>query len=237
MKYKITIGVCVVLLGAVLFLVSPFFGVDEIVIVGNINVTRTEIEDRLDLVSGENLLLFNTSAARARIMENLYIDSVAFTRELPGRLTVTVRERRLVAYIEHTPGSFLFIDETGRVLEVRSFFIEPLPVVTGLAFDSFQLGEVLDVQNRMALNIVAQYASALQRHGLATRVMNIDVSDMFATRIVFPNVVFDVGDAHNADEKMRVIYEILSVLPDSPSYRGVIPLREISDRYIMDLIT
>ncbi|MCL2364139.1 MAG: FtsQ-type POTRA domain-containing protein [Defluviitaleaceae bacterium] len=221
-----------------MFLISPFFGADEIIIVGNINVSQTEIEDRLDLVIGDNILLFNTAAARARIMENLYIDSVAFTRELPGRITVTVRERRLVAYIEHSPGSFLFIDENGRVLEVRSSFAEPLPVVTGLSFNSFQLGEILDVPNRAAFNIIAQYASALQRQGLAEAVTHIDVSDIFNTRIIFPNLIFEVGDdAHNAYEKMRIIAAVLSELPATPSYRGIFDLRVIDSEYILSIIT
>jgi len=238
MKFKIAIGVCAVILGAVLFLISPFFGADEIIIMGNVNVSQTEIEDRLDLVIGDNLLLFNNAAARARIMENLYVDSVAFNRELPGRITVTVRERRLVGYAEHSPGSFLFLDESGRVLEVRSFFTDPLPVVVGLSFNSFQLGEILDVPNRSVFNIIAQYASALQRHGLAAEVVHIDVSDIFNTRIAFSNFIFEVGDdAHNADEKVRVIVAALSKLPDTPSYRGIFNLRELGPHYILSIIT
>jgi len=237
MKFKVAIGVCAVVLGVVLFFISPFFGATEIVIIGYTNVTRAELEDRLDFVLGDNVLLFNTSAARARIMENLYIDNVSFVRELPGRITVTVRERRLVAYIEHSPGSFLYIDDMGRVLEVRTFFTEPLPVVTGLAFNSFQLGEVLDVPNRAAFHIVAQYASALQRYGLGGMVTHIDVSDMHNTRIQFPNLVFNVGDAHNADEKVRHMAAIVAALPDSPSYRGIIDLREITGQFILSIIT
>jgi hypothetical protein len=237
MRFKLTLVLCGVLLALLLFLVSPFFGAAEIVIIGNTTVSRTEIEGRLDVAAGDNILILNTAAARRRIMENLYIDRVSFSRALPGRLYVTVRERRLIAYIEHTPGSFLFIDEAGRVLEVRTFFTEPLPVVTGLVFDSFQLGAVLDVPNRAAFSIVAQYAQSLQRHGLATLVTHIDVSDVYNTRILFPNIEFNVGDAHNADEKVRVMVEILLNLPPMAAYRGFTDLRELTGQYFFSLLT
>jgi cell division protein FtsQ len=223
-------------LGAVLFLISPYFAVREIVIVGNATVSRAEIEDRMDVVPGDNILLINTSAARRRIMENLYIGDVAFERELPGRLTVTVRERRLVAYVEHTPGSFLFIDENGLVLEVRTFFTDPLPLVTGLSFSSFQLGERLDVPNRAAFHIVTQYAQALARHGLNRSVTHIDVTDVYNTRLKFPRIEFNVGNAHDADEKVRVMAEIMFRLPDVASYRGFVDLRELADQYFLTII-
>ncbi|MCL2500353.1 MAG: FtsQ-type POTRA domain-containing protein [Defluviitaleaceae bacterium] len=219
-----------------MFLLSPYFSVREIVISGNAAVNRMEIEDRMDVVTGDNILLINTSAARRRIMENLYVDDVSFERELPGRLIVTIRERRLIAYVEHTPGSFLFIDETGRVLEVRTFFTDPLPLVTGLKFSSFQLGERLNVPNRAAFGIVTLYAQSLQRHSLIHSVTHIDVTDIYNTRLRFSNIEFNVGDARDADEKVRVMVEILLSLPNVASYRGTVDLREISDQYFLSII-
>ena len=237
MKFKVVLFVSAVLLAAVLFLFSPYFSVREIVINGNAAVSRHEIEDRLGLVNGDNLLIFNTATARRNIMENLYIEHVSFRRDLPGRLNVYVRERRLIAYIEHIPGSFLFIDETGRVLEVRSFFTQPLPVVVGLPITSFQLGERLVVPNRMVFNLVAQYAQALQRYGLATKVTHIDVTDIHNTRVRFPNIEFNVGDVSDADEKVRVMVEVLLNLPDVASYRGFMDLREIANQYFLTILT
>jgi hypothetical protein len=237
MKFKVTIGLCAIVLGFVLFLVSPYFGAREIIITGNTAVASAEIHERLEMTLGVNILLFNTAAARRRIMENLYIDSVGFSRTLPGRVYVNVRERRVIGYIEHSPGSFLFVDETGRVLEVRSNFTEPLPVVTGLPVTSFQLGERLEVPVPAVFSTVAQYAMALQWHGLATFVTHIDVSDPLNVRILFPNIEFNVGDAHNADEKVRVMTEILLSLPNVASYRGFMDLREITDRFFFTILT
>jgi hypothetical protein len=237
MKFKALIVLCVVLLTAVLFFFSPYFYIREIEITGNGNVSRAEIEGRMGITIGDNILLINIPAVRRLIMENLYIDSVTVERELPGRVNIHVRERRLVAYVEHMPGSFLFIDEAGRVLEVRTFFTEPLPLVTGLSFTSFQLGERLDVPNGAAFGIVTQYAQALMRYGLAPMVTHIDVTDVYNTRILFSNVEFNVGDARDADEKVRTMEAILLSLPGVAAYSGFVDLREIASQYFFTILT
>jgi len=83
-KFVITIIICAIAFGAVIFMFSPFFYLREIVISGENTVTRAEITNRLEADLTTNLLFFNTRAARRRIMQNLYIADVTFTRDLPG---------------------------------------------------------------------------------------------------------------------------------------------------------
>ncbi|MCL1878154.1 MAG: FtsQ-type POTRA domain-containing protein, partial [Defluviitaleaceae bacterium] len=112
---------------------------------GNYRVTDDEIRTRLGIRDNTHILLFNARAARTEILQNMYVDDVHIERVLPGRVVVSISERRLTAYVEHMPGSFLFLDDYGRVLEVRTYFFEPLPVLEGLYFTRFRLGEVLEV--------------------------------------------------------------------------------------------
>ena len=212
----------------VLFLISPIFYTDEVIISGGNVVSDIEIRERLGVGSNTNLLFFNHTTARRNLMENLYIAEVAFTRSLPGRLYVQVWERRLAAYIEQSPGTFLFIDDQGRVLEVRSFKSQNLPVIEGLNFTHFALGEILEVPDSMAFNIVTQYAQLIYRHGLADRVTHINVSDTVNTRILFGYVEFNVGGIRDAETKVRIIAGILNEIPDTDYMRGFVDLRDIN---------
>jgi len=236
-KFKglmIVAGIAFVL---VLFLFSPFFYLDEIIINGDNTVCRMEIQERLGADRTTNLLFFNLSSARDRIMENLYISDVSFTRVLPGRLYVQVRERRIAAYIEHTPGMFLYIDEHGRVLEIRSFTTWPLPMIEGLNFTHFALGEVLDVPDRFAFNIVTLYAQLIYRHGLVGMVSHINVSDTANTRILVGYVEFNVGDHTDAEAKVRIIAAMMEEMPDAERARGDVDLREIRDEFFFRILT
>ena len=53
-------------------------------------------------------------------------------------------------------GSYLYIDEEGRVLEVAGSCRDALPLVKGLKFDSFTEGEILPVQNTDALVVILE---------------------------------------------------------------------------------
>jgi len=124
--FKAVLIVCLLAFLAVLFMFSPIFQLNEVIVSGYGTVSNAEIRQRLDTNTSTNLLFFNTNAARSRVMENLYISDVSFTRDITNRrLYVQVRERRLAAFVEHTPGSFLYIDDEGRVLEVRHSVSQP----------------------------------------------------------------------------------------------------------------
>ena len=228
--------ICLLAFVAVVFMFSPFFRLQEIIISGYNTVSRTEIQNRIYAGETANLLFFNTRAARRRLTENLYISDVAFTRSLPGRLYVHVNERRLAAYVEHTPGSFLFIDEEGRVLEVRPFTTQPLPIVEGLNFTRFALGEILEVPDRTAFNIVTQYAQLLYRHGLVSQVSHIDVSDTANTRILVGYVEFNVGGLRDAEAKVRIIAGIMDEMPEADLARGFVDLRELWGEYFFEIL-
>ena len=234
-KFTITVIICVIAFAAVVFMFSPFFFLEEIIITGNNTVSKTEITNRLEADYTTNLLLFNTRAARNRVMQNLYIADVTFRRDLPGRLYVHVRERRLAAYVQHTP-NFLYIDEQGRVLEVRSFTSGQRPIIRGLDFTQFALGERLEVPDASAFNIVTLYAQLIYRHGLVDRVTYIDVSDTANTRILVGYIEFNVGGISDAESKVGIIAGILTEIPEVEFIRGLVDLREIRGEYFFQIL-
>lgn len=236
-RFTTTIITCAIAFAAVVFMFSPFFYMREIIITGDDLVSQGEVTDRLQVDFTTNLLFFNTRAAAARVTENLYISDVSFRRVLPGRLYVHVRERRLAAYVEHTPGSFLYIDEQGRVLEVRSFTSGTRPVVVGLDFTRFALGEILDVPDADAFAIATEYALHIYHHGLIERVTYIDVTDTANTRILVGYIEFNVGSINDAESRVRVIAGIMEEMPDIGIARGFVDLRETRGEYFFEILT
>ncbi|MCL2571022.1 MAG: FtsQ-type POTRA domain-containing protein [Defluviitaleaceae bacterium] len=236
-KFKVAMIICALAFIGVIILFSPFFYLEEVIIRGYNTVSRQEIEERLEITGTTNLLFFNLGSARRRLTENLYIANVEFTRRLPGTLYVEVQERRLAAYVEHTPGMFLFLDEFGRVLEVRSFTTQPLPVIEGLNFNHFALGEVLQVPDTTAFNIMTQYAQLIYRHGLVSRVTHINVSDTANTRILVGYIEFNVGGIDDAELKVRTIAGMLSEMPEAEFARGFVDLRENRPEIFFEILT
>ena len=235
-KFKAAVIIGGVALLLAIFLVSPFFHIDEIIIQGNSRISETEIRNRLDIGGNSNILFIDTAAARKRIMGNLYIGDVTFRRELPDRLYVIVHERRPSAYVEHSPGSFLVLDDFGRVLEMRPQFREALPLLEGLQFTRAQLGEILEVENETDFASVVQYTQLLVAHNLIHRITHINVSDPANIRILIDYSEFHMGGVADADAKVRTIVAVLEAMPDANIRRGSMNLQNNGKYFIFKLL-
>jgi len=234
-KFKAAVITGGVVLLTVLFLVSPFFHIDEIIVEGNDRVVTSEILSRLELGGTTNILFFDADAAAVRVMGNLHVGDVSFRRSIPGRLYVTVQERRPSAYVEHG-GRLLVLDDTGLVLEIRNQFREALPLLEGLQFTRVQLGEVLEVTNETDFITVVLYTQLLTAHDLIHRITHINVADPQNIRILVDYTEFHVGGTSDADQKVRTIAAILDIMPDANIRRGFVSLQTIRPYFFFELL-
>jgi len=236
-KFKALLVFSAVLFFAIMFMLSPFFQLTEITVTGNLQIDEAEILNRSGLDTPTNFFLFSPNQARRYIMENHYIEHVSFDRILPNTLEVTVWERFLSGYIEYMEGLFLYIDENGRVLEVRSYKREELPVITGLRFYHVHLGELLEVDNPAAFSTVVTYARLLNRFELTGVISQIDVSDPENTRMRLYNIEVYLGDTRNAHEKILTLREIVNEWPVVRDVPGFLDLRNPGAEYIFRILT
>jgi len=228
-NFKIAMATGSMVMLVVLFLISPVFLIEEVVVLGNNRVSEWEIIDEVGNTG--NIMLFNNRRARRQIMSNLMIEDVSFRRDFPGRLYVIVQERRLSAFVEHSPGSFLALDNVGRVLETGVIMDEPLPILVGLQFTRWQLGEILEVPNPTDFATVVQYTQLLVAYDLIHHVTHMHVSDSSNIRILVNYWEFQVGGSADADEKVRTIAAMLDATPDLGVMRGFVCVREIRPEY------
>ena len=220
----------------ILFLASPVFHITEVIISGNARTPDEEVIARLGVRSTTNLVFFNARNAAGRLMENFFIGDVRFRRELPGRLHVQIEERRLMAYVEHMPGLFLYIDDFGMVVDIRNYTMEARPLLEGLQITRFQKGQELEVPDRVAFNAVVHYSLLLYHHDLIGRVTHMDVSDTANIRILIDYWEFNVGGVMNADEKVRTIIAMLDAMPNQELMRGFTDLREIRPQFFFEIL-
>jgi len=236
-KFRRLLIVAAGLFCVLVFMLSPVFNFEEISVSGNLQIYNDEILERAGLDGAVNFFMFSPRRARQQVMENHFIDQVVFRRVFPNELEITVWERFLSGYIEYLEGMFLYIDENGRVIEVRSYKTEDLPVVTGLRFTHMQIGEILEVDNPAAFSTVVTFAQLLNRHDLTGVISQIDVSDPNNTRIRVYNMEVYLGDTSNAHEKISTLREIVNEWPGAREVRGFLDLREPSAQYIFRILT
>lgn len=231
-KYIIGFLVLVMIIAGVLF--SPVFSVKEIRSEGAQHFTTTELAEIISLSQGDNLILYGKSKAEELLNQEPYIAEAKLKMELPDTMVIQVKERKVRGYVPYM-GAYLYIDEEGRVLETQNAYHDALPVVRGLQFDRFLLGEVLPVENKDSLQVVLQMSQMMKKYDLLDMVVEIDVTDPKDVYAYVNKVEIRLGEMQDADQKVRIMGEIMRTISEED--RGTLDLRDLSKPIIFQYLT
>ena len=223
-----------VLAGICAFLVSPVFTIQNIEITEMEKYTKDEICEMVNIKEGMNMFLFNRFYAMKTLKSNTYIESAKISYKLPDTVAITIDERKVRGYVPYM-GSYLYIDEEGRVLEVSSEMNRALPVVYGLNFSSFTLGEKIEAENKEAFDIMVNIAYLMSKYELLDMVVKIDVSNPDKILAYVNKVEVNLGDMSNGDRKIRTMAEVIKNINEND--RGSLDLSDLSKPIIFKYLT
>lgn len=216
------------------FLFSPVFAVKEIKAEGNTHFTTTQLCEAVGLSQGDNLFFFSRLRAAATLKKDPYIEDVKFSMQLPDTMLIQVKERKVRGYVPYM-GTYLYIDEVGRVLDVQEACHDPAPMVKGLVFDSFTKGEVIPVQNPEALDVMLRVSQMMLKYELLDIAMQIDVSDPKDVYAEVNQVQFRLGEMDNSDQKIRAMVEVVKTIPKED--RGTMDLSDLTKPMVFQYLT
>ena len=183
--------------------------------------TTSELCEKIGLSKGDNLLLFSKGRAEKTLEKSPYIASAKLSAKLPHTMKITIKERKARGYVPYM-GSYLYIDEEGRVLEVAGSCRDALPLVKGLKFDSFTEGEILPVQNTDALAVILEISQLMEKYELLDEVVEIDVSKPKDIYAYVNQVQIHLGNMTNGDMKIQYMQQIVKTIPKED--RGILDL-------------
>ena len=221
-SFKIFIGIGVISAILIGIMICPYFYIKNIDVTGNGIVSRDDILEVLELNSGDtNLYAFNSFSGESKLLKNPYIKSVDFSRVFPDTLEIKIVERKPCGYIPYM-NTFLFMDDEGRILDAKSSYTQPLPVVYGLNFNSFTLGEKLNVEPTEKLNVVVELSKLMDRYKIIENVVKVDVSKTEDIHLYVNKVDVVLGEFNDVNWKIGALSEIIKKL--SPDDKGILDI-------------
>lgn len=221
---KVVIGCVLGLVVVIGILLSPVFALKSVAAEGASHYTAEQLCAMIGLNEGDNILFFGKGKAAQVLEQDPYIADAKLSMRVPDTIIIEVKERKIRGYVPYM-GSYLYIDEAGRVLDVQEACHEALPVVKGLAFGSFTLGEVIPVENPEALDVVLQISQMMEKYELLDIVVEIDVSNPKSIHAYVNQVQIIFGDMENGDTKIRYMAEVMKTIPEED--RGTLDLSEL----------
>ena len=221
---KVIIGCALGLVVIIGLLLSPIFALKNVAAEGANHYNAEQLCKMIGLNEGDNILFFGKGKAAQKLEKDPYIADAKLSMRIPDTIIIQVKERKVRGYVPYM-GSYLYIDETGRVLDVQEACHETLPVVKGLAFGSFTLGEVIPVENPEALDVVLNISQLMEKYELLDLVVEIDVSNPKSIYAYVNQVQIILGDMENGDTKIRYMAEVMKTIPKED--RGTLDLSEL----------
>ncbi len=169
----------VVVVVAAIFVMSVFFRVEDIQVVGNSHYTAEEIIRAVDIEEGDNLFFFDRFAAVGRAFSKLpYIEAVTVERSLPDKVVITVDETTALAYLPLGEEKWT-LDHNCKVLGKAAEGEEGslLPVV-GMRPGTLMIGEIMQTEDGSmdTVEYLAEILDQIEARGLTDRITRIDFS-------------------------------------------------------------
>lgn len=207
----ILMGIAVISSVLIFIMLCPYFLINNIKIESLNNVTRQEVITDLDLDTSTNLFAFNTLKAKKTLLKNNYIAHVNIKKIFPSTLEIYIEEKEIYGYIPYV-NNFIYMGKDGEVIDVKTSYNKKLPIITGLEFDFFVLGEKLNVDNAEKFNLVVDFTNIFYEKNILNEVVKIDISNIYDIRLNIGNITVIMGDKSNLNVKINTLVEILKNL-------------------------
>ena len=184
--------------------VTVFFKIDTIKAKGSGVYPQKIIIENSGVAVGDSLLLVSESSLSKTLLSNLpFIGSVTIERDLPSTLIINVTDTVTAAAISNNQGSYIFINDEGKVLKADSNVVtEGIPVVAGVEVESYKVGEIITFKTKETGDILIQLLQASSKAGIIG-LTEIDLTDVSAITMKYDNrIKILVGPAVKLETKI-----------------------------------
>ena len=216
------------------FMASPVFAVKEFKSNVSENYTKEELLNVLGFKEGMNIFRAKFMSGSKKLKENPYIERGKISISLPDTVIITVEERKVRGNI-YKDGSYLYIDQSGRVLDIEETPNTASPIIEGLEFSEYNYGEVLSVKNTASLSTAVSISQLMEKYNLSGYTITLDVSDVNNITGKINNADITLGSMIRMDEKIRTLTAIIPNI--SPEAMGTLDLSDIDSQIVFKYMT
>ena len=184
--------------------VTVFFKIDTIKAKGSGVYSQKIIIENSGVATGDSLLLVSEKAISENLFFNLpYVGSVTIEKDLPSTLIINVIDTVASAAISNNKGSYILINDEGKVLNADSQVVtEGIPVVSGVEVESYKVGEAITFKTEETGDILIQLLKASTKAGIIG-MTEIDLTDVSAITMKYDNrIKILVGPAVKLETKI-----------------------------------
>ena len=226
-----SVGALLVLAVAVIIVISVFFKISSIKVVGDEVYTQQEIITASNIKVGDNMFSFNKNNVCSSVQEKLpYVEQLTIKRSPTGKITFTVKAANAAMAIENG-GEYIVLNSSCKVLEEHCLelkestaWVKCSPTVSAVC------GTQLQLENEDDIEVLSRIAKLLEEYGIK-KVTGITVLDYTNIKLNYDNRInLKVGSLTTFTDNIDFIKATLERQDaEEPDFTGAIDFT-ITDR-------
>lgn len=205
-KRKLLLISLLLIILMIILLFAPFMQIRHINCTGNSKVTSEEIISASNIKTGDNIIRTGKGKAIDSIENIPYVKSAEIIKKYPSTINIKITECQVYSYIEKNK-EFIYLDETGKVLEISDKKPEDkVPVLENLKITENNVNDVIGFENSGHIFIYKALIQTLENSTFAGMVTAIDISDVNKIKFtVNENFTVVLGDIYNLNYKINIM--------------------------------
>lgn len=186
--------------------------------IGEIQVTGQEIYTEEDIIKASgiepksHILTVSSKRVVEKIKSLTYVTEVELDYRFPNQLDIIITEEKPIGYVRLL-GNYLCLGEQGQVLEQVTQPYLKLPIIEGLKFTKFTLGQPLEIENEDNFLTAIEIFNVLRKYNYQQKVEIIDVSNIEQIHLYVDKLDVIIGNIRDFDKKVRWLTEIHKEYP------------------------
>lgn len=200
-----------VIVGLLLLMILPIFNVNELTITNIELLSEEEIKEVINYNKSKNFFHLMTSKPKEKLLTLPEVKDAEVKFTFPSSMIIRIKEIKIAGYIPYL-SEYIYIDSEGKIVSISSEKIEGVPLIEGLSFNSFKLGNILDTTNNHSLNIIIEITNVLSKYDITDKISSIDVTNSDSLRLYVGSIEVVIGDIEDCDQKIRIAMEAISKL-------------------------
>lgn len=203
---------------ATLCLKLPYFNIASIEIIGNVNVSKAQINEKTNIHLGSNIFYASFINSKKEIMKNPYILGVKIKKVLPNKIVINVQERVAVFYGK-VNNTYYILDNKGILLEKRPN-IKDMNLVNliGFNYEKCEVGNLIVSEDNRKINIANEITNIIndyRKTNSAIQITMVDVSNVVDVKVFSGKMCIKFGTTEDLRNKFNKAINIIS----QPEYK------------------
>ena len=222
-NFKLLLFIGVIVLILLMLLKSRLFNISMVEIEGINHYSEEEIYKIIGIDNKTNIFELMVRDNVKHMEYDAFISNIDIKYSLPSSISINVKERKIIGYVPYM-GTYLCLDKDGLILKDTPYIEGEYPVIEGLKFDEFSVGQVLQTKDKESFICMLQLVQAFEKYEILSKIQKVNLHDCNNIILETNTIKANFGNIDEFDKKVNILSQAISIMPTSK--KGIIDLQD-----------